>query len=334
MTLRIAVVDAVLNEAVDQVHDQATQAGISLVAAGQDLDLRGANAVVVSHSSLTGAVLERGRPTLRHLQLLGRLFDHVDWRAARAMGLTIGHQPRKGAWTVAELVVTFILALSKRLLEADEATRTGAYRRLGIEPRPTSQRVHAFQWMKLPLREICGATIGFVGMGEIGAEAALRLQPFGARLIYFKRTPLSPEAEHYLQAYYAPLHDVLAEAGYVVVAVPQTAETEGLIGRAAIETMREDAYLINVARGAVVDEDALVDALLRRRIRGAALDVFRQEPLPGDHPLTKLDNVVLTPHIGGGTGVTRAAELWGAVERARQALATGEIAYPLAGGTL
>src|SRR3989442_4093249 len=97
MTLRIAVVDAVLNEAVDQVHDQATQAGISLVAAGQDLHLRGANAVVVSHSSLTGAVLERGRPTPPHLQLLGRHFDHRDWPAAPAMGLTIGPQPRNAA---------------------------------------------------------------------------------------------------------------------------------------------------------------------------------------------------------------------------------------------
>lgn len=324
-----------MDEVLDVLAPRAAQAGVTLVDQGGEVfDLSGCDAVLTGRGSLTAPDLRRGRPRLRHVQILGRQFDHVDWRAAREIGLTLGMQPRKASWTVAEMALTFILAQSKLLFEAHAATRSGAYRRLGLEPRRTAERIHAFQWMNLPLREVLGSIVGIIGMGEIGAELALRLQPLGASVLYFKRRRLSVDAERTFEATYAAFHDVLAQAHFVVVAAPHTPETEGLINHDALAVMREDAYLINVSRGAVVDEDALVDALRNHRIRGAALDVFVHEPLPADHPLTSLDNVLLTPHIGGGTGTTRAEELWGAVERAQETLATGTIRFPLAGGRL
>ncbi|HEV2282198.1 MAG TPA: NAD(P)-dependent oxidoreductase [bacterium] len=156
------------------------------------MELAACQVIVTGRRPLREEVLGRSIPHLRHVQLLGRHFDHVDWRAARTLGLTIGTQPRMGSWTVAELALTFILALSKEILRAHDAVRTGAYRAMGLEPTPTSQRRDAFQWMRLPVREVAGATVGVVGMGEIGAELALRLRPLGVTTRYFKRHRLSP----------------------------------------------------------------------------------------------------------------------------------------------
>jgi phosphoglycerate dehydrogenase-like enzyme len=218
--------------------------------------------------------------------------------------------PLRGCIAVAELTMTLILALSKQLVEAHQATVSGAYRRLGLKPVRTSQRVHAFQWMKLPhLREIRGATLGLVGFGEIGTEVARRARAFELDVLYFKREPLPAALEVSLGVRAAPLDELLRAADFVSLHVPHGPDTDRLIGARELGLMKPSAYLINTCRGPVVDEAALIEALRSGAIAGAGLDVFDEEPLPFDSPLTQLPNVILTPHIGGGTGGAREKQM-------------------------
>ncbi len=167
-----------------------------------------------------------------------------------------------------------------------------------------------------PVRELSDATVGLVGFGGIGREVARRVASLGARVIAAKRRP--PEAGEAdlepvagsgtlgsrIELLYGPsaLDTVLQESDVVVVCVPETAETRGIIDGRALDAMKDRALLVNVGRGRLVDEDALVDALTRGRIRGAGLDVFATEPLPREHPLWSLPNVLLTPHVSAVTG--------------------------------
>jgi phosphogluconate 2-dehydrogenase len=180
----------------------------------------------------------------------------------------------------------------------------------GLRPEASSQTRHAFQWMhNARVHEVSGKTLGIVGMGEIGYELARRATVMGMRIRYNKRHPLPSELEHAVAAEYRELQALLSESDYVCLAVPHTEDTTNLIGRAELALMRPTSFLVNVCRGGVVDESALIEALADYRIAGAGLDVYREEPLPADSALTKLDNVVLMPHIGGGTGSSYTFEL-------------------------
>src|SRR5207248_5364561 len=143
-----------------------------------------------------------------------------------------------------------------------------------------------------------------IGLGRIGRQVALRALGFGMTVLYHNRNR-SDEAEVALKAKYATKDELLATADYVVLCVPLTAETRGLIGRAELARMKPTATLVNVARGPVVDKDALTEALRERKIHAAALDVTDPEPLPRDHPLLALDNVTIAPHLGSATEQTR-----------------------------
>jgi len=247
---------------------------------------------------------------LRVVLKMGRSWHNIDMEAVRKRGLIFKAVPRKGPNCVAELAMTLILALSKDLLVSHRSVVSGAYRFRGLRPERTSERKTAFHWMhNQRVHEVRGKTLGIIGMGEIGCELAIRASVMGMRILYYKRTPLPPELEDEFQAEYRQLNDLLVESDYVCLAVPHTSETERMIGADELALMKETAYLINVCRGAVVDEEALVQALTEKRIAGAGLDVFTYEPLPEDSPLCKLDNVILTPHIGGGTGTSRVLEL-------------------------
>jgi phosphoglycerate dehydrogenase-like enzyme len=251
-----------------------------------------------------------GAPRLQLVQKYGGRPDRIDLDAARGASVTVAACPLAGCIAVAELAVTLVLALSKQLIEAHTDTVTGAYRSLGVEPKETSQRSHAFQWMKLPhLMEVNGKTLGIIGYGEIGTEIGRRAQAFNMRVLYTKRVRLPEEMERQLDVEYRDLDTLLAESDFVALAMPHTAETNKLIDAHALAQMRPSAYLVNVCRGGVVDEDALVAALASGRISGAGLDVFRYEPVPADHPFLALPNVILTPHIGGGTGGARENQL-------------------------
>lgn len=265
---------------------------------------------LVTRARPVSAATFAAAPHLQLVQKYGTRPDRIDLDAARAAGVAVATMPLVGCIAVAELAMTLLLALSKQLVEAHTATTTGAYRGLGLTPKETSQRSHAFQWMKLPhLFEVYGKSLGIIGFGEIGTEVARRAQAFGMTVRYTKREPLSPTLESLLDVEYCPLSALLAESDVVLLATPHTAETDKIINAETLAQMRPTAYLVNICRGGVVDEDALVAALREGRIAGAGLDVFREEPVPHDHPYLSLPNVILTPHIGGGTGGAREKQL-------------------------
>ncbi len=247
---------------------------------------------------------------LRAVVKLGRSYHNIDTAAVRRRRLTFACAPRKGPNCVAELALTLIMALSKDLIRSHESVAVAAYSYRGLKPELTAERKIAFHWMKnMRVHEIRGKTLGIIGMGEIGCELARRSSVMGMTNLYYKRSRLSAELEADFDASYRDLDDLLRESDYVCVATPQTPQTEGLIGAEQLALMKESACLVNIARGRIVDEDALIMALQENRIAGAGLDVFAYEPLPADSRLCSLDNVILTPHIGGGTGTNRNIEL-------------------------
>lgn len=281
----------------------------------------GIEGLITQVEPVDGALLE-ALPDLRVVLKMGRSYFNVDVGAVRGRGLTFGSVPRKGPNCVAELAMTLILALSKDLLVSHQAVASGAYRLRGLRPERSAQWKMAFHWMhNTRVHEVRGKTLGIVGMGEIGCELALRAHVMGMRNVYYKRSRLSTELEERFHATYRELNDLLGESDYVCLAVPHTPQTERMIGRDELALMKQDAFLVNICRGGVVDEDALIDALRDRQIGGAGLDVFTFEPLPADSPLCELDNVILTPHIGGGTGTNRALELGEALEEMQRVLA-------------
>jgi phosphoglycerate dehydrogenase-like enzyme len=153
-------------------------------------------------------------------------------------------------------------------------------------------------WEQFDIEELHGRTLGIIGYGEIGRAAAERARAFGVRIVALRRRPELSAADRLLDAAWSPdkLHELLRESDYVLIAAPHTRETRGMIGEREIAAMEPSAVLINVGRGPVIDETALIRALEHNRIRGAALDVFQQEPLPPGHPFYELKNVLLSPH--------------------------------------
>ena len=163
------------------------------------------------------------------------------------------------------------------------------------------QRAH--RWTRYMPREVAGSTVGIVGLGSIGGEVAKRARALGCRVIGMRRSFGAGTSHPLVDVALPPdrLHELLAASDYVVLTAPLTAQTRGIIDAAALAAMRTDAVLLNVGRGPLVDEPALIEALREHRISGAALDVFSREPLPADSPLWDLDNIVMTPHIAAGT---------------------------------
>lgn len=177
---------------------------------------------------------------------------------------------------IAETVMAYMLAVVKRL--------PGFL---------AQQREH--RWQKLPLRELRGLTVGVVGLGDIGSEVARLCRAFGMGVLGLRRRPAPSDVADEV---FPPerLHDLLARSDFVVLTLPLTPQTRGIIGQAELAAMRLDAWLINVARGALVDEAALIEALREGGIGGACLDVFAEEPLLEDSPLWDMPNVIITPH--------------------------------------
>ena len=268
--------------------------------------LPGSVAIATRRRTVDAALIETAGSSLRFVQLASSRPYLVDIAAARRRDIVVSTMPQVGCIAVAELAVTLMLGLSKKIVRGHEETRRGAYRELGLTPELTGERKFKFQWMKLPdLFELNGTTLGLVGFGEIASEVARRARAFGMSVLYTKRQRLTPEAEAQESVTYKDLPNLLAESDFVSLHVPHTPATDGLIDAAALGAMKPSAYLINTCRGGVVDENALVAALADSRIAGAGLDVFACEPIAHDNPLLGLDNVLLAPHIGGGSGGAR-----------------------------
>jgi phosphoglycerate dehydrogenase-like enzyme len=244
-------------------------------------------------------------PRLKLVQRYGRLLGGIDLAACEEAGVPVARMPLWGAITVAEHAFALLLAVSRRIVEGHLGTASGAYRERGQEPVQTAERLHRFQWLGiLGITELHGKRLGIVGLGEIGLEMSQRARAFGMDVTYYRRRPLLPEEERLYGLEYRPLPQLFRESDVISLHLPHTPETEGMINAQTLAAMKPGAILVNAARGGLVDEAALVEALRDGRLAGAGLDVFRYEPLPADSPLCTAPNVVLAPHTGGGMGGT------------------------------
>jgi len=241
------------------------------------------------HPTVDAALLDQ-LPGVRVVSNFGVGVDHIDVAAAAARGVPVGNTPGVLDGATADLGFALLMAAGRRVVEGDRYARGPGF--LTFDP--------SFMLG----REVHGRTLGIVGMGRIGEQIARRARGFDMTVLYCNRTR-KPAAEAALGVRYAALDDLLAAADYVVLTVPLTAATRGLIGASQLARMKPTACLVNIARGAVVDLAALTAALAAGRLHAAALDVTDPEPLPRDHPILQLPNVIVTPHLGSATAETR-----------------------------
>lgn len=217
-------------------------------------------------------------------------YNNIDVDYAKKHGIFVTNTPGVLTETTADLTWALMFSVARRIVEADKFTRSGKFK--GWEP-------------QLMLgSDIFGKTLGIIGAGRIGQAVMRRAIGFGMRVIYYSRSRLPLNIESSLNASYVPLERLLKEADFVSLHVPLTKDTYHMIGEDQLSLMKQTAYLINTARGPVVDENTLVKFLKEKRIAGAALDVFENEPAL-TQGLTELDNVVITPHIGSASKETR-----------------------------
>lgn len=235
--------------------------------------VEGCSGLIVGVDPVTRRVLDAG--PLRVVVKYGSGLDNIDLAAAKALGVRVSSTPGANARSVAELAIAFLLALARNVAVHDRRVRGGS-------------------WQRTTGVELQAKRLGIVGYGAIGREVAQLARALGMDVL--AHDPLVAEAEVPLVS----LAEVLATSDAVSLHLPLTDETRGLIGERELAAMKPTGFLINTARGGLVDEDALARALRERRLAGAALDGFEAEPL-GDSPLRELDNVVLSPHAGAST---------------------------------
>ncbi len=234
-------------------------------------------------------VLDAAGPDLRVVSQMAVGVDNIDLAACTQRGIPVGHTPGVLSDAVADLTIGLMIATARRFFEAAADMRAGRW--TTWEP---------MGWVG---PDLYGSTVGIIGLGRIGEAVARRLQGFHVRLLYHNRHP-NPRAEA-LGARYVSLDELLTTSDFVSLHCPYTPETHHLIDAQALAKMKPTAILINTARGGVVDQDALIQALRTGAIRAAGLDVFIPEPLPPDHPLLTLPNVTALPHIGSASIATR-----------------------------
>jgi phosphoglycerate dehydrogenase-like enzyme len=247
--------------------------------------LAGATALIVRNRIRVDGALLEAAPRLRVVGRLGTGLDNVDQEALGARGVALVHAPGANAPGVAEYVLAALFHLARglpRAAQGEDRLALGGF-------------------------ELAGKTLGLVGLGEVGLRVAHRAKTLGMRVVGYD--PLRRPWEAALEVAgveFLPLEEVLAEAQFLSLHAPLTPETRGLVGREVLARMRPGAYLINTARGELVDHHALYEALRSGHLAGAVLDVTDPEPLPPDHPLRELENCLLTPHIAGLTRESQA----------------------------
>ena len=217
-------------------------------------------------------------------------YDNIDLEACAARGVVVTNTPDVLTHATADLTMALILATVRRLPQAERSLRAGDFHGWGF-------------WDYLG-GDVTGATLGILGMGRIGQAVARRARAFGMRIQYTNRSPVAADVERELGARYVPWETLLTSSDILSLHAPASAETRHLLTREALARMRPGSYLINTARGTLIDEAALVEALQNGPLAGAGLDVYEREPAvePG---LLELDNVVMLPHIGSATRNTR-----------------------------
>jgi D-3-phosphoglycerate dehydrogenase len=244
------------------------------------------DAVISRKGRITRQHMERSKGKLKIVARTGVGVDasRIDVEAAREHKVWVTNNPGVNAAAVAELTFAQMIALARHTVEADRAVKDNRWG----------------DYLRFTGIELAGRTLGIVGMGNIGTRVALRARAFEMQLLVCD--PYVPQSHvTALNGRWVDLEELFAESDFVTLHLPYNKETRHIVGERQLSRMKKSAYLVNLARGGVLDEDALYKCLVEKRIAGAAIDVLETEPPRKDHPLLKLDNVLLTPHIGGST---------------------------------
>ena len=291
MASRVLVADDLSPEAIEHLRSRGLEVDVrvgldpaALLAAIGDAD----GLLIRSTTRVTAALLEAA-PRLRVIGRAGVGVDNVDLAAATRRGVLVVNTPGGSSVAVAELALGLLLALVRQIVTASGSLKAGRWEKKRFQG-----------------RELAGKTLGVVGIGNVGSALVTRAQALGMRVVAFDPF-IAPEAAARLGARLVELDALWREADVVSLHVPLTEQTRNLVDRGVLARMRKGALLLNCARGGLVDELALAEALGSGRLGGAAFDVFAEEPPPPDHPLLKLDNFVCTPHLGASTEEAQSA---------------------------
>jgi len=236
------------------------------------------------------AALMDKAPKLKVISNYAVGFDNIDIPAATKRGIIVGNTPGVLTETTADLAFALLMAAGRRIVEGDKEVRAGKWKTWGP--------------MILLGQDIHRATLGIIGLGRIGAAVAQRAKGFGMKIIYYD-TIRNEKAEKQLGIQYTDLEKLLSEADFITIHTNLTKDTHHLIGAKQFDAMKRTGILVNTSRGPIVDNMALYEALRSKKIAYAALDVTEPEPLPADHPLLTLDNVIVVPHIASASVASR-----------------------------
>lgn len=260
-------------------------------------------------------VFEAAGPQLQVVSNFAVGFNNIDVEAARSRGIQVGNTPDVLTDATADLAIALLLAAARRLPSAQSDVKAGRWKTW--EP---------MGWIGQDLKH---KTLGIVGMGRIGQATARRLHfGWGMRVLYMSRQP-KPDVDQALGAQHVPLDQLLGESDFVSVHVPLSDQTQNLFGAAEFAKMKSEAVFVNTARGEIVDQDALIRALNANEIFGAGLDVCTPEPLPDTHPLLRLENCIVLPHIGSATEHARNAMATRAADNILAGIAGQPLPYPV-----
>jgi glyoxylate reductase len=288
MSLPRVVADTPLNPVIEEMLAGKVEIlpwSIALSGSSENID----GMYTYGHPLVDGALLDR-LPGLKIISNYGVGVDHIRLPDAAARGIPVGNTPGILDGATADMGFALLLATGRRLVEGDRYARCAEFTR--------------YDPGYMLGREIHSSTLGIIGMGRIGRQVAKRARAFDMTVLYHNRRR-DEQAEQQFGAQYLPFNELLATADYIMLCCPLSEETRGLIGTAQFAMMKPTAILINIARGPVVDTTALTEALASNQIYAAGLDVTDPEPLPRDHPLLKLSNVTIAPHLGSATEQTR-----------------------------
>ncbi len=269
--------------------------------------LAGCSGLVVRSETKVTAQLMDNAPDLRVVGRAGVGVDNIDVPAATSRGIVVMNAPDGNTITTAEHTIALLIALARRVPQANSSLKSGKWDRksfIGVE--------------------LQGKTLGIVGMGRIGRTVASRARAFGMKIVAFDPF-IAPEQARDAEVELATLDEVVAGADFLTVHTPLTTETRGIIGADAFAKMKRGVRVINCARGGLVDEGALFDAIKSGTVAGAALDVFSTEPPASDHPLLSLDEVIATPHLGASTTEAQEGVAFTVAEQMRDYLSSGAL---------
>jgi D-3-phosphoglycerate dehydrogenase len=262
--------------------------------------------IVRSETKVTADILE-GAPGLRVIGRAGVGVDNIDVPASTMRGVVVMNAPDGNTITTAEHTIAMLVALARSVPQANSSLKSGKWERkkfIGVE--------------------LQGKTLGIVGLGRIGRVVALRARAMGMTIVAYDPF-IAQEQARDLEIELGTLDEVYSRADFLTVHTPLTAETRGLIDKDVMAKMKPGARIINCARGGLVDEEALAQAIRNGTIAGAAIDVFTQEPPPPDHPLLSLDQVIVTPHLGASTTEAQEGVAFTVAEQMRDYLTTGAL---------